>query len=107
MEDADRTSLAPAKGRCNKQWLNFQRLFPQEEHTKKRLKSQIPQVPLAALLMQSTDSPGQRLSLRPASSADGRALAELGWLLLLREGWRGEAPQHPSRAFERWNEHFK
>lgn len=48
MEDGDRTSLALAKGRSNKQWLDFQRLIPPEEHIKWYLSSQISQVHLAA-----------------------------------------------------------
>lgn len=37
-EDAARSSVASAKGRCKKQWLDFQRLFPPEELPKKPLK---------------------------------------------------------------------
>ena len=40
--------MAPAKGRSNKQWLNFQRLILLEEHIKWYLKSQTSQVHLAA-----------------------------------------------------------
>lgn len=59
-------------------------IFPQEEHTKKPLKSQVSHMHLAALLVCSMDSPCRRLA------ADGGALAELGW--------GGKAAQHPSKS---------